>query len=145
MYNSLSLVQTTTATNYKLSASKLPVMNQQLELGNYPKFINARKIIFLVWIEGDKVLPNSLCKEIYRSLEKLQSPSQGYFSQTKLNIEIWISDPLLAVKESITAADFDLEQDKYLPCQDFKSRSPREFSYYLTMHTSLPKAICEKH
>lgn len=84
-------------------------------------------------------MPNSLWEGMFRSLEELQSSAQGYLCSNNLNIANWIGDPLLADKESITAADFDLEGfgTKDMSCQDFKSRIPREFSYYLTMYTCL--------
>lgn len=76
----LSLPQTTTITNHKL----LHPSSQFPESGNYPEFINSRIIMF--WVDGDRRLPNSLWEEIYRSLEKWQSPSQSYFA---LQVKYW--------------------------------------------------------
>lgn len=112
-------------------ASKIPVLNQNPESSYYPKFINARISMFLVCVEGDRGMTNSLWKEIYRSLEKLQSPSQSYFCSNNLNIEKWIHDHLLVGTEDITGTDCDLADISW----DFKSRNPRELSYYLPMYT----------
>lgn len=39
-------------------------------------------MMFVVCAEADRGLPNSLWEEIYRSLEKLQSPSKVTSAQT---------------------------------------------------------------
>lgn len=61
-------------------------------------------MMFVVCAKADRGLPNSLWEEIYRSLEKLQSPSQSYFCSNNFNIETWVHDHL-ADTENVTVTD----------------------------------------
>ena len=95
--------------------------------------------MILVCIESNRALPNSLWEDIYRSVEKLWSSSQGHVCSNYLNIEIWICDPFLADTKSITVAYFDLEDFGTNDLPGFQVKKFQRIQLYLTMCTYLVK------
>lgn len=70
----------------------------------------------VVCAESDRGLPNSLWKEIYRSIEKLQRPSQSYFCSNNFNIETWVHDHL-ADTENVTMTDSEVPENSVFTWQ----------------------------
>ena len=100
--------------------------------------------MFLVCTECGRVLANSPCKEINRSLEKLESPPKVTFlKQTQILKSA--STILFLLTKSIAVADFELYDFRTKKCAmpGFQIRKSRRIQLLLDNTPSPAKAIYE--